>query len=231
MQQKMEPCASRIGGHCGDRVQRAIAKLESRRRVVGELIEDCVRKKCAGQITSLSDEYRRLCGTITFLERLNPSTLDRGRVFVFSSLMLRESFELCCEIPNKEGMHFIVGIERGGTLYGTKIIPFQYSHRSFAGAAGEQARTHRIAIDMHEAAHRLIAIMHSHPGWGPDANRHSGTDMQTQGDYEAGWSNISGIWSRDGYVRFFSHKLRFGVEVCGSGVMRSSEEDNVFKVQ
>ncbi|MBL8745382.1 MAG: hypothetical protein JNK58_03395 [Phycisphaerae bacterium] len=149
------------------------------------------------------------------LSHLRPSAIKGGERYLFSSAMLRDSFTVCNETRD-EGMHFILGIESDATLIGTEIVTFPYSHRSPGGAAGEHGATHRICVDAIESGHRLLAIVHSHPGSGPEANHPSSIDLRTQRLWEPGFGCIGGIWSRSGELRWFSAELEFEVEIKGT---------------
>ncbi len=213
------------------RYHRFLQKLEARKDALLERIRQDVRLCREDQLTETAQEFRSVIKTIKFLRQLCPGGTPKEKAFVFSSLLLEDSFKLCCEVREKEGMHFIVGIEHDGLLLGTRIVPFTYSHRSIAGAGGDHGATHKISIELHEANHAIVALMHSHPGNGLNANHNSGTDLQTQKRWEQGWPLISGIWSRDGYVRFFSWQLPFSVQVVGNHIEEVEGENHVFQLK
>ena len=114
---------------------------------------------------------------------------------MFSSWLLKDSFRYCTQ-TSEEGMHFVAGIEVDDTAIATRIIPFRYARRSIASAVGDHRDTHRAFIDVQEAEHRLLALVHSHPGTGSHANHPSGEDLRTQKLWELGNKMIGGIWSR-----------------------------------
>jgi len=148
------------------------------------------------------------------LEDLAPSRPPQTEIVIFSTMMLAQSFRLCTETQD-EGMHFIVGVEYDGLKVGTHIIPFGYAQRSVAGAAGDPLDTHRIVIHTYEAATRFSPCCIP-PGSGPNANFPSAIDERTQRLWEQGSNLIGGIWSRDGFLRWYSVAVRFQVEVVGS---------------
>ena len=72
---------------------------------------------------------------------------------------------------------------------------------------------------MAQFGYPLHMVCHSHPGRGINANLPSSTDMDHQLRLErGGYKCISCIFSRDGYVRFFSAGFPFAVDIFGEGV-------------
>ncbi len=177
-----------------------------------------------GRLDQIDSELE-LLGSI---HQTSESTLHQRHSFVFSSAMLLESFRLCVAKP-EEGMHFILGVDLDGSLVGTQIVSFPYASRSIAGASGVHEATHAIAIQAHEFGHRIIAIIHSHPGSGKGANHPSHVDMKTHETWEKTHDIVGGIWSRDGYLRFFSADKVFDARVIGSRIQRI--EDHVWKIE
>lgn len=153
---------------------------------------------------------------------LQPSSADSS--FVFSSWLLRDSFRLCTATFD-EGMHFVVGVELEGLLVGMSIAEFAYAERSSVRAAGSHRDTHRLAIDASESGHRIQAIMHSHPGFGPQANYPSATDIATHRLWERASPLVGGIWSRSGHLRFFTAGRPAAVTVVGTH-LEQIDEDN-----
>lgn len=148
-------------------------------------------------------------------------------VFVFSSMMLRDSYRYCTK-TKEEGMHFILGIEVDGVGIGTRLVGFPCREKSIASASGDHLATHRICIDTHEYGHRVLGLLHSHPGKGKRANYPSSVDERTQELWERGFRMCFGIWSRDGFLRFFGSKLDCTIKVVGNYV--ENIEDDLFKL-
>ena len=123
-------------------------------------------------------------------------------------------------------MHFVLGVEHDGVLLGTKFVPIDYSERSIVSASTDDVKTQRMSIQASESGHVVMALIHSHPSMG--IQRPSEVDIRTQRNWETGWRFISGIWSRDGYIRFFSQKLPFSVQILGNHVEQVNAD--VFKL-
>lgn len=199
-----------------------VRDLQAEERRLRRLIEICADRGDAGGV---QDQAGRLAGVLRerrLLEGLAPSRQAGTEVLVFSTMMLAQSFRVCTETED-EGMHFIAGVEYDGVAVGTHLIPFPYAHRSVAGASGDPRATHRIVIQTHEAQHRLLALLHSHPGSGPRANLPSSIDDRTQRLWERGSRLVGGIWSRDGFLRWYSVAVPFRVELVGSHMEKIDE--------
>ncbi|MCC6678639.1 MAG: hypothetical protein IT436_16010 [Phycisphaerales bacterium] len=176
----------------------------------------------ARRLSALSIRERLLAG-------LDPA--DRGTPvprLVLSSWMLRDSFRICTRTAD-EGLHFIVGIEHDGLAIGTGIALFPCAERSPVRAAGEPRATHGVSIEAAETSHRVLALLHSHPGTGPHANHPSSTDLHTHRLWETTSNLIGGIWARDGYLRWFSADKPFAVEIVGGHMERI--DDRLWKLR
>ena len=151
----------------------------------------------------------------------------KSNPFIFSSWMLLDSFHYCTECED-EGAHLIAGIDIEGidnfsTGIGTRLITFPYADKSIAHAQGLHHSTQKITIDAYEGSHRILALIHSHPGNGTWSNYPSLTDLNTQRLWEYTTRMIGGIWSRDGYLRFFSYQMPFKVYIEGSHLEKVSK--------
>ncbi len=187
------------------------------------------------RLTRLAAKLKVIEQRLNWLKHLCPKAFraatskNERHLYVFSSAMLLESFRLCCETPD-EGMHFIVGIEFEGVVVGTQMVSFPYRHRSIAGAAGEHLATHQICIAAHEGGQRVVAMIHSHPGHGSQANHRSPTDEKTQRLWEQTTDLVGAIWSRDGYLRWYSHRLSFEIRIVGTHLESIQNDQHLWKL-
>lgn len=138
---------------------------------------------------------------------------------VVSSWMLKDSFGVCTATED-EGLHLLVGVEHDGVLIPTRIIECDYTRRTAVRATATREGVHKAMADTAEAGHRVFAIIHSHPGSGPEANHPSSIDLRTHELWEGISSVIGGIWSRDGYLRWFTSAKPFEVQVVGTQMER-----------
>jgi hypothetical protein len=217
---------------------RAALRLYRRyRSVLGDLLEerDSLAERIARyarrrDVKNIEFCNRRLADTlqtISILEKVGARPIPLTHEYVFSSWILRDSFHRCME-REEEGIHFIAGIQLEEMRVATRIISFPYAYRSVAGAKGDHRATHQIMIETHEMGHTLLALIHSHPGTGLHANRHSTEDHRTHTLWEKTSRMIGGIWSRDGYLRFFSVGLPFSIRIVGDKMQEV--ERNVFQI-
>jgi len=159
-------------------------------------------------------------------------TVERGSTpYMVSSRFLHQC--LACLVKDSGGnekLHFITGSEIGPFKVLDEIIEFPMKYQTVAGACGELSSTHEKLVELDEWGHALHAIFHTHPGMGPLTTRPSHTDRSTQGRYErGGYLCIGGIFTRDGYVKFFSVKHKFRVYVHGKGVEQIDE--NLYRLK
>ena len=177
------------------------------------------------QPSRMRRNYHELTHVTDFLGSLDAIQRDAetaeatgGRRFMVSSLFLDRCFrELTAD--EKEQFFFITGSEVGGVSVLDQKIEFEHQRRSVVGVTGDMAATHELLIHLEQFGHRLLAHFHSHPGLGPMSTRPSGVDKKFQGRLErAGYPAVAGIFSRDGYVRFFRLDDDFELEMHGTGV-------------
>ncbi len=194
-----------------------MTKLYAQRQQATRALTSAIRRADVADIQLHTQQLSACLQEFNLLRQLLPKDRPSSNVFVFSSMLLHDSFDSATELP-QEGMHFVVGYEYDNLLIATRIIPFAYAHRSLAAARGDHQATHHSFIETHEFGHSLLALIHSHPGTGTFSNHPSGEDMQTQRNWELTTKMISGIWSRDGYLRFFSDTFPFSIVVVGSQI-------------
>jgi hypothetical protein len=138
--------------------------------------------------------------------------------FVASSFFLRECFRDLTR-DNKEDFFYITGSEIGQTLVLAQKCRFEHLRRTVVGVIGDPTSTHRLLVKLDQFGHRLLAHFHSHPGRGIDSTRPSGTDIDYQSALErAGYPTLAGIFSRDGFIRFFRLDENFDLQIHGKGV-------------
>ena len=143
--------------------------------------------------------------------------------YLVSSLFLRESFELLNK-REVESLHFVTGPEIGETKVLDKIVDFRLEKQSAVYAKADTSAVRKALIYLNRYAYKLYGCFHIHPGNGAASIFPSSTDMTLdrllhQGGYEC----IGAIFSRDGYVRFFSSD-EFEINIYGNGVEKVNEK-------
>lgn len=217
--------ARRLHARWRTQLARSRSRLETARRN----LDAALAARDHGRVRRCTDRLNNELQAVRSLETLAAAGRESNGTasFVFSSAMLRDAYLRCVETP-EEGMCLILGIHVDDRYLATHVVGFPYEYRSVVGAAGRHEATHRICIQAREWQHEVLSLTHSHPGDGADSTFPSPTDLRTHQRWELGWTMIGGIWSRDGFLRFFSHQQRFEVEVVGANMRRI--ERNVWKL-
>lgn len=163
----------------------------------------------------------------TSVTRLPP---DRPQLtYLFSSFFLRECLSRLTPGDDEE-LGVVTGVRVGDLCVPHLLLPLEYEFSSPCGCAAKMSSSHACLREVGEEGHTLLAMFHSHPGTGQGSVRESATDIATQDRFErAGYQAITGIFSRDGHIRFFTNKLRFHVQVYGAGVKEVSK--NVYRIE
>lgn len=147
-------------------------------------------------------------------------------VYLAGSLFLFQCFKYLTSMGENEVLHFVTGIRLGRIMtldYMQKIV-IKSQSRFHANADLDSLFQQLISAE-EQFDHYFHAYFHSHPG---SFSRPSDVDMDYQRRLEAGgYETIGGIFTRDGQIRFFSHKLPFMIEIYGKGVEQI--DDRLFR--
>jgi hypothetical protein len=149
---------------------------------------------------------------------------DSIPVYTAGSLFLQESYRYLTKGPY-EHIHYVTGLTTGNTLSLDRIVTFKLARQHLAGVEGDTADTVKALMKLDRFGHKLLGWFHSHPGSGAGAVYPSAVDIGHQRRLEiGGYPSIGAIFSRDGYVRFFSVRRAFEVEIYGKGVEQIDEK-------
>lgn len=153
----------------------------------------------------------------------NTKTEDPKRHYLMSSLYLMDSFALLNK-QEVESLHFVTGPEVGETKVMDKIVDLKLEKQSMVYAKADAGAIREALIYLSEYGHRLWACIHIHPGTGAGSTYPSGTDktldkLLLKGGYDC----IGAIFSRDGFVRFFSSE-EFEINIYENGVEKINEK-------
>jgi proteasome lid subunit RPN8/RPN11 len=157
--------------------------------------------------------------------------LKRDQVpdYLCNSRFLTECYEYLVERP-EERINIVTGNEVNGTRVLETLVPVELSYSSVAGAKVDDDSILERLLDIESFGLKYFAYFHSHPGHGQGATVPSSIDRSLQEKYEvAGQDVIGAIFSRDGFVRFFSNNNQFRIQVAGKKVKKVGE--NVFKLE
>ena len=168
--------------------------------------------------------------TRNFISSIEPRLVLRYRT---GSLFIKECAQYLTSSP-EEVIHLVSGIELEKDSFLLDRLEKVEYQASMVGAKADVKDLFKKLINLDEKyGHLLLAVFHSHPFGGVAGTCPSGIDRNLQGNLEeSGYKTIQAVFSRDGYVRFFSNKLNFEIEVYGKGVEKISERENekVFKL-
>jgi hypothetical protein len=154
--------------------------------------------------------------------------LQMPNAYLVGSLFLQDSYQRLNRGP-EEHLFFVSGLRVGKLLTLDHICEFKVESASRVHARGDISSSHLTLINLDNLGHRLHALFHKHPGKGIGATFPSSTDIQTQERMErGGYPVIGAVFSEDGYIRFFSAKRQFMVNIYGKGVNRV--DDKVFQL-
>lgn len=124
-----------------------------------------------------------------------------------------------------EDIHYVTGVQIEDILTLDRLIPFYLAQKSAVYVKGDLVSSTACLIRMEELGHRLHAWFHIHPGESSDSIHPSSIDINQQKMLErGGYPVIGGIFSRDGFVRFFSIEREFEISVYGKGVEKIGEK-------
>lgn len=185
----------------------------------------------AVKLKELSKELQIIAEQEEYLAKLPLSgreSEEQIHTIILDAALLVESFKRSTELP-AEGLHYLIGISVDQGRIATEIAEFDYQYREVTGAVGDHQSTHRLLHNTYKAGRVLVCQMHSHPGKGKNANTPSDTDQKNQAVWEKTTKLVQGIWSRDGYLRWFTHQLPYQVRIIGNALEQI--EPTVWKIK
>lgn len=148
--------------------------------------------------------------------------------FIVGSELLYKAYQKLNSIET-ESILYAVGNNFGNSYSIVRLIDLKLDKSEIAYASADPAFSSKALIGLEEYGTLLTCYFHAHPGNGISANHPSNTDIANQERYERGkYIAIGGIFSRDGYLRFFSDKLQYTVTISGKGIDHVSK--NVYKL-
>jgi hypothetical protein len=130
-----------------------------------------------------------------------------------------------------ERFHYATGGQIDDRTYTINhIIPVDYAKQSCVYLSVDDSSNINQLAKLDSWGVPLVAHFHSHPSNGPEANHPSGIDRSFQERLERGGHvAIGGIFSQDGYLRFFAgDDSRFQISIFGNHVKEISK--NVYRI-
>jgi proteasome lid subunit RPN8/RPN11 len=189
-----------------------------------------------GSNTDLADEMfaflKSQATPISVLRQLQESLAHRHKAsptaHLMSSRLLVDCYHQQCKVPT-ETIHYGIGSHCGKMLYLEQTVATPLESSSAVHANADDSFSHQLLGQGEQHGSVLVCYFHMHPGRGPGTTRPSGIDTNYQERLEAGgYRAIGCIFSRDGYLRFFSNQLKYRVIVTGKGIDHVKE--NIYKI-
>jgi hypothetical protein len=155
--------------------------------------------------------------------------------YQISSLFLRDSWLYLKSDPrHNERLHLVTGtITADGTRVLSRMEQVKYAKQSGAYVSVEKSDSHQKMVSLAEDyGHLVLAVFHSHMSQGLSATAPSSIDQAFLARMnEIGCDCLGGIFSLDGYARFFAAKT-FEIEVYGNGAQKVLENSShkIFKI-
>ena len=194
----------------------------------------------AGQIQTLLTEKDNLNQAIITLQNLAKPKTGTASIdcFQISSLSLANCWRyLISDKLHRERLHLVTGpIAPDGTKVLSKMETLKFKKQSPTFVLADPIQTmHRITTLDEKYGHLLLGMFHNHPGKGAHSTMPSGTDTNFMERYaKIGIHCLGGIFSMDGYVRFFNSGARpFSIQVYGKGwdLIQETKDYRVFKIR
>ena len=196
-----------------DRSNQIITMIFNNRKQEMLLWSECLK--------SLTELSQKVAGAMQVIEPAQATNR-----YLVGSIFLYDAFERLNRGP-EEHLFFVSGLNAGGMLTLDHICEFKVESASRCHARGDIGSSHLSLINLDNRGYRLHGLFHKHPGTGAGATFPSITDMRTQERMErGGYPAIGAIFSEDGYIRFFSAKRQFTINIHGKGV--DHVEDKTF---
>jgi hypothetical protein len=149
--------------------------------------------------------------------------------YLISAAFLKSAYRALTKTRD-EDLVYATGPDDGERLCAlTRMVTFDLAQKSVAYAEPEPTSQLRALLQLDENEERLLATLHSHSGRGPERASPSTLDLSTQRGLEKnGYPAIGGVFSRDGYARFYSVNRPFRIVVSGAGVKQV--DDFLFRI-
>ena len=145
-------------------------------------------------------------------------------VYLVGSRFLIDTYRTLTRTPDEE-LVYATGPEDGEQAFAiSELVAFKLAQKSRVGATPDPTSQLEALMELDRHGERLLAVLHSHPGYGAGGTTPSPDDRTTQQGLERmGYPSIGAIFSRDGFIRFFSVNRRFRVAVSGAGVEKAGD--------
>jgi proteasome lid subunit RPN8/RPN11 len=197
------------------------ALTERSRSLVRRLAERAVDERDLAGAAVLFDDLVHVGHIRRVIEQLAQSFREPengATTFAMGTQVLYEAFGHLAPVKTEAIVH------AAGSRFGTvatveRLLPLKLDASEYAYARANDDHVIKVLAAIDAYGSQLTAYFHSHPGSGPEANHPSSVDLANQERLErGGFHTVGGIFSRDGYLRFFTRKLAFHITITGKGI-------------
>lgn len=215
--------------------------VKDTRSVPGQMLADFLAEELTAALTELTrqiwepddsavaatcNRLRRIRQLRRALDSLAQSVPEKvpTPTYLVSATFLHNTFQALTETRD-ECLVYATGPEDGKHIFAlTRLVTFDLAERSAVHAVPDPTSQMKALTALEENGERLLATLHSHPGKGAGATAPSTVDLSTQAGLEKlGYPAIGVIFSRNGFVRFYTKNRTFRVVVSGAGARQIEE--------
>jgi hypothetical protein len=198
--------------------------------------ETQIRNKTS-DIIALESGRAAILKTISVIsKKKTEEEVFEGLKFQISSIFLRECWEFTTSDPAKrERLLIITGpVTPDGTRILSRVENIPYDKQSAGYVSADLSSSHKALVSLSEKhGHLLLALFHSHISKGASSTSPSAVDIRNmERKHRDGILCLGGIFSLDGFVRFFTVDDDFSIDVYGKGVdlIESQPKNVLFKI-
>jgi hypothetical protein len=164
----------------------------------------------------------------TRIKRLVVSPSDKYHV---DSDTLHETFDYLKSFKEVEALCFMSGHREDPHIYLEEVFKPNMNNQTQISASADRMSIYLIFHEMDVTGKAFVGAAHMHPGTGPGCTNPSSIDLKTHSNYEqGGYKAIGMIFSRDGYLRFYTYKNPFEVYINGDFIETFDEEEHIYKL-
>lgn len=146
------------------------------------------------------------------------------------SLILLKSFGFLNQ-QDEESLHLMTGINLGEEIILDMIISVKFAHSSIGGVRADPDDNLKKLVLLDDYGFALYAVVHIHPSNGMRSTHQSDIDKNFQETLErGGYKSVLGIFSRDGFLRFYRTEDDFEIKIIGKGIEVVDEESKIFRI-
>ena len=150
--------------------------------------------------------------------------------YIVSSRLITDCFYMLDTDSINESIIDISGFQINKvTIFMERIEKIDIDYKNPFYAKSDLISTYKTLMKIEHFGGILAGVFHIHPGNGPNSITPSLTDVNDQAKREnVGYLSIGCIFSRDGWLRFFSKNIKFSINLYGNGVLKY--ENDLFKI-